>query len=263
VREQRLVFGEVAELYDRARPSYPEELIEVVLSYCTSGGVSPGRVLEVGAGTGKATGALARRGLEIVALEPDPAMAAVARRRCLPYPGVRLEETSFEDWDPPARPFSLVLSAQAWHWVDREVRCAKAGAVLEPGGVLALLWHRLRWEGEPMHDDLADLYRRLEPHLYERAGFPGLGIARSGQGALEEIEASPLFTEPTVASHRWRTALGPREFTDLLLTQSDHRLLPDDRRTRLLDAVAAIVAGQEGAKIEVPYETYAVMARRR
>ena len=30
-REQRLIFGEDAELYDRARPSYPVDLIDAVL----------------------------------------------------------------------------------------------------------------------------------------------------------------------------------------------------------------------------------------
>jgi hypothetical protein len=31
--ERRLVFGQVAELYERARPSYPDELVEDVLAY--------------------------------------------------------------------------------------------------------------------------------------------------------------------------------------------------------------------------------------
>jgi SAM-dependent methyltransferase len=264
VREQRLVFGEVADLYDRARPSYPDALIEEVLSYCASASASPERALEVGAGTGKATVALASRGLEIVALEPDPAMAAVARRNCSPFPLVRVEVASFEDWGDQTERFSLVISAQAWHWVNPEVRCPKAAEFLGPGGGLALLWHRLRWEGEPVQDDLAALYRRLEPQLYDQAGFPGLGCARTGQPrSLEEIEASHLFTDITLASHRWHTTLGPEGFTDLLLTQSDHRLLPEDRRAGLLDAVRSVVASQAGGEINVPYETYAVLGRRR
>ena len=76
-REQRFVFGEVADLYDRARPGYPEQLVEDVLRFR---GLPAPRVLEVGAGTGKATVVFAARGLEIVALEPTPEMAAVAAR---------------------------------------------------------------------------------------------------------------------------------------------------------------------------------------
>ena len=54
-REQRLVFGEVAEQYDRSRPSYPDAMVDDLVELA---GLGPGcRALEVGAGTGKATSA--------------------------------------------------------------------------------------------------------------------------------------------------------------------------------------------------------------
>src|SRR5438552_140762 len=81
-REQGTVFGEVAELYDRARPGYPTALVDEVLAFAPE---SP-RVLDVGAGTGKATVPFAERGLEVVALQPSVGMAAVARRNCSRFP---------------------------------------------------------------------------------------------------------------------------------------------------------------------------------
>src|SRR5712692_3838624 len=94
-REERFIFGEVAGLYDQARPGYPEALVDDVLAYV--GQVSP-RVLEVGAGTGKATVAFAARGLQILAIEPAPEMAAMASRNCEAFPGVTVEVTTFEEW---------------------------------------------------------------------------------------------------------------------------------------------------------------------
>ena len=70
MREQRLVFGEVAELYDGARAGYSEAVVDDVLHYL-GGDSRARRALEVGAGTGKATVAFAARGLAIVALEPS------------------------------------------------------------------------------------------------------------------------------------------------------------------------------------------------
>ena len=65
--EQRFVFDEIAELYDRARPGYPEALVDDVVALS---GIAPGgRILEIGSGTGKATEAFARRGFRIVCLE--------------------------------------------------------------------------------------------------------------------------------------------------------------------------------------------------
>jgi protein-L-isoaspartate O-methyltransferase len=75
--ERRLAFGQVAQLYDRVRPSYPPVVIDAVLDFV--GSADRVRIVEVGAGTGNATTLLAQRGLAVLALEPDRAMAAVAR----------------------------------------------------------------------------------------------------------------------------------------------------------------------------------------
>ena len=94
-REQRLVFGEVAEQYDACRPSYPDALFDTIIEF---GGLQRGdRALEIGAGTGKATTGFVARGLDVHALEPSPEMAAVLRTK-----GVEVEETLFESWAPPA-----------------------------------------------------------------------------------------------------------------------------------------------------------------
>jgi hypothetical protein len=47
-RGARLVFGQVAERYERVRPSYPDTLVDEVIALA-----GEGRALEVGAGTGK------------------------------------------------------------------------------------------------------------------------------------------------------------------------------------------------------------------
>ena len=58
--EQRLIFDEVADLYDRYRPGYPERLATDLLQMAN---VQPGdRLLEIGCGTGKATVHFARMG---------------------------------------------------------------------------------------------------------------------------------------------------------------------------------------------------------
>jgi len=127
IDEQRLAFGKVAELYDRARPSYPAKTIDALFELAQ---LQPGaEVLEVGAGTGKATRLLADRGVAVTALEPDPAMAAVARRKCAGYQNVEIEQTTFEAWQPRER-VQAVVAVQAWHWIDPKVRCERAAAAL-------------------------------------------------------------------------------------------------------------------------------------
>ena len=57
-----LSFAGVADAYERARPSYPEE----AATWLT--GSVPARVVELGAGTGKLTAALVAAGHHVVAI---------------------------------------------------------------------------------------------------------------------------------------------------------------------------------------------------
>jgi len=262
VREQRLVFGEEPELYDRARPGYPDALVEEVLAF---GGLDAAscRALEVGAGTGKATVAFARNGVRVRAVEPDPAMAAVARRNCAPFPDVEIELTSFEDWELQPRAFDLLFSGQAWHWIRPEVRWARAAQTLVPGGTIALFWHRVRWGvDDPVRADLDECYRVHAPELHARApGFPGLTPANLEEDAHTELAQSAAFSAVTVRERPWEQAFDPDAYVDRLRTQSDHRLLEPEGLERLLAAVRDVIAAHGGG-VMVPHSTLLVLGRR-
>jgi SAM-dependent methyltransferase len=260
VREQRLVFGEVAESYDRVRPGYPAEAFDEIV-----GALGPGhdRALEVGAGTGRATIPLAERGLSILAIEPSEAMAAVARRRCAAYRRVRFEVTSLEDWPVHTGGFALCVSAQAWHWVSPARRLPIAHDALASHGVLALLWNRVAWDDtDPVRGALDDVYERLVPELAaRRPGYPGVKPVPVNPGPVDELEASPLFGPVTRHDRPWSEHYDAARYRELLLTQSDHRLLDDDTRGRLLDAVAGVVA-DAGGTLTVRYVAELFLARR-
>ncbi len=87
-----MLFGTVADLYERARPGYPPEIAESILAYH---GGTPASVVEIGAGTGKGTDVLARLGAPLTCVEPDALMAARLAER---FPDARVEATTFERW---------------------------------------------------------------------------------------------------------------------------------------------------------------------
>jgi SAM-dependent methyltransferase len=242
-----LVFGEVAELYDRVRPGYPESLVgEVMASASLRAGDS---VLEVGCGTGKATVSLAARGLHVLAIEPDENMAAVAARNCAGF-DVDVVTTSFEEWRG-AGPFALVLSAQAWHWVQPGLRVAKAHDVLRDGGTLALCWNRPDWPDTEVSRALDAAYERIAPGLGART--PGRSPQDVGRkGCTDELTASPLFGSLAHTEHPWSTSYDTATYLELLATQSDHRMLDPATRDRLFEAVADVIDGAGGA-ITVSY----------
>jgi protein-L-isoaspartate O-methyltransferase len=128
----RVTFDRQAAAYDRARPGYPPEAIGDLAARCKLGPDS--RVLEVGCGTGQATGELARLGCSIRCLEPGPHLAELARRKLAANPRVQVATSTFEAADEPG-PYDAVVSATAFHWIDPALSFSKAASLLPPSRV--------------------------------------------------------------------------------------------------------------------------------
>jgi len=257
-RERRLVFGEVAEAYHRARPEYPAELIADVVA-CAGG--PGGAALEVGAGTGKATVPLARSGLSVTALEPNPDMARVLRRETADLAGVSVVAAGFEGWEPAAAAFDLVYSAQAWHWVAPGVRSRQARTAVRPGGGVALFWNFAALGDTPVRGALAAVYAAQAPDLGIK--MPGtVDMAPEWLGdATRELEAVGGFGPVEARSYAWEATITTAGYVALLGTYSDHRMLPPDARARLFAEIADVVDAA-GGTVTMPTTSRLLAARR-
>jgi len=250
-REQRArSFGRVAEAYDRWRPDYPDALYAAVLD-----GLERPRILEAGAGTGRATLGLASRGARLLAIEPDPAMAAVARRRTAGL-DVELSLSVFEDCAPQPGAFDRVVSAQAWHWVDR-VRGARVAAhALRDGGELCLWWNRPSELAGPVWDAIGAAYARHAPALDRRDRL------RAKSRIDADAEPAEGFAPWRVERFEWTAVYDAESYAELLATHSDHVLLERERREPLLAAVRRAIDEVGGGRLEYRYRTLLLRARR-
>lgn len=254
-REQRLVFGEVAERYDRTRPGYPRELVADVTALL--GLPARARVLEIGSGTGKATGLWADAGFDVLCLEPDEKMAAIARRRLAARPNVAVETLALEDWPVEHEAFDLVTAAQAWHWVPAGVGLPTAHAALRPGGGVALVWNWERDRPTDVHRAFEQVYQSYAPTLVQEP------LKRRVEARIhDELEAAPGFGPVTVRTYPWERRFTATEYVDLLGTHSDHRMLPEDDRRRLHEAVTKVIDGR-GGELTLRYTTAVLIASRR
>jgi SAM-dependent methyltransferase len=254
--EQRFVFDQVASLYDRARPGYPETLVDEVIA---RSGIAPGgRILEIGCGTGQATEAFARRGYALTALEPGPAMREVAQARLARHARVEILPHTFESWPLENEAFDLVISAQAFHWVDPEIRLVKAADALRPDGALAIFGHTVVAEISPLARAVDDAYSRHAPALLGMHENRWYADAEAFRRSFAE---SGRFGPVTRRIHPWSRAYSPSEYVDLMRTHSNHRLLPDTQREALHRAITAAIEAH-GGRIEVRYEAHLYLARR-
>jgi SAM-dependent methyltransferase len=134
-RSNGRVFDEIAEDYDRHRPTYPDVLVDQACE-----GLGPGaEVLEIGCGTGQLTRSLLTRRLRVTAVEPGQQLLARAREHCDGVGDVQFVNARLEDAPLPHSHYSAVFSASAFHWIDPDVSWGKAADALVDGGSLALV----------------------------------------------------------------------------------------------------------------------------
>jgi SAM-dependent methyltransferase len=241
------LFDEAPELYDRVRPTYPDELFADLVAVT---GIHEGSsVLEVGCGTGQATRSLAALGFKVTAVEPGAGMAALARQRLGSFHNVQVETSTFEDWHDQGRRFDLLLAAASWHWVEPSIGWPKAHGVLCPGGWMALIGNVVvRRPGEPeVYAETADLHKRYCPGNPDW-GHPPLEhevrATNQGWGLVED--PGPLFGTTIVQWYpvvQWFDGAG---FADLLRSTSLYRRLEPAVREPLLNAIAERIRAQMG-----------------
>ena len=224
-------FGAAADAYARARPGYPQDAVRFLVP-------RPGRVLDLGAGTGKFSAALLAAGHEVVAVEPSTRMLAQLRTA---LPGVEAHEGSAEATGLPDASVDAVVVAQAWHWVDPARAVPEVARVLRPGGTLGLVWN--------LRDDTVDWVRRV------------WSIAQSGteqEMGAEGTELDAPFGPPQRFTTRHVHVTDRAGVLDLVASRSYVIVRPEAERVELLARVGEVLDGVfgPGDPVAVPYLTH-------
>ena len=241
--ERAASFEQGAAGYAQVRPGYPEQAVAWLLD-----GVAPARstprVLDLAAGTGLLTERLAGRGLDVVAVDPSPAMLAELAAR---LPGVEAHLGSAEAVPLPDGSVDAVLVATAWHWFDEPTASREIARVLRRGGRLGIVRNdrdaSVGWVaalGDLLHRD--DGLQRAEEAFDPRPG--------DAFGPLERTELV------------WTDAVDPTALRALAATRSHLLTLPDADRDAILDAVDRLAATHPDlagrATVALPYRARCV-----
>lgn len=224
-------FADVADSYERGRPEYPAGVVDVL-------GLDAGaRVLDLAAGTGKLTRVLRAAGLDVVPVEPLPAMRArIPGALDGTAEAIPLEDASVDG----------ATIGDAWHWFDHARAGAELARVVRPGGPAAILWQGPSGEEmPPWAQSVRDVLMRIRPEHpgHAMTGPPDLG---AGFSAVEHHAVPFAYTTDRqgylafVASMSWIASL------------------PEGERAALLEEVGALVPDEAS----LPYATQVFIGRR-
>jgi trans-aconitate methyltransferase len=237
--ELRKTFGEDADLYDRVRPTYPAALYDELARLL--GNAQRPRVLEIGCGTGQATGPMLERGWSVKAVELSPELSRVARSK---LPELEVITTDFDSWPLPAEKYDLVISATAFHWLDPATRVTRSADALRPGGVLAVVsTHHVAGGSEQLFADVQHCYNRFTSD----ADNSGLPAADGVPGDAAEFDGSGRFGPVEVRRFAWEQTYTTAEYLDLLSSYSGHRALTTQARDGLYECIGALIEAAGGS----------------
>jgi SAM-dependent methyltransferase len=242
-------FGREALRYARARPDYPEALLEWL---GTSLGVTPGRtVLDVGAGTGKFTRLLMRTGATVIATEP---VAQMRQQLATALPGVTTLAAPAQALPLSSASVDAVVCAQSFHWFANPASLAEFHRVLRPGGRLGLVWNVRDETVEWVHE----ITRMIAPYEGD--------TPRYHTGAWRRALAEGPFSAPQLSVYPYVHVGNPETvIVERFASVSFIAAMSDADKNRLLDQLRWLVANHPLLRgrslVEFPYQTHAYCCR--
>jgi SAM-dependent methyltransferase len=234
-------FGAIATDYDRLRPGPPPAALDWLLP------ARPDVVVDLAAGTGLLTRALAGRAKRVIAVEPDERMRAVLAARS---PGVEVLAGRGEAIPLPDASVDAVLISSAWHWMDPGRAVPEIARVLRDRGRFGVIWTGRDPATPWLRVD--EWFRGLDQDPQTGNGADGAGLRRGGRHVV--LPDPSVFDDLETATLRFSRRMTAPDLVDWLGTYSRIIIASDQVKTtgraRATAALADLFPG--GTQIDVP-----------
>lgn len=206
------MFNQAAEYYDKYRPGYPQEIIDLLISVTE---ITKGSdLLEIGCGSGKATEQLTGNGFNILGIDPGEDLVRIGNKR-FKNKNVKFVKGRFEEYDFEQKKFDVVYAAQSFHWVPQPVGYQKCADVLKENGYLALFWNMYVLNDNDTDKELLEISKR-------HGGIADFVTEAECESRINSIVSqivdSNLFEKPTVIRKLWQQKYTADEFYGFALT---------------------------------------------
>ncbi|MBY8859398.1 class I SAM-dependent methyltransferase [Nocardia sp. CA2R105] len=242
-----LHFDTHAEIYDRARPPYPTALWQRLHD---DGLLRHGtRVIELGAGTGLATGPMLQAGASVTAIEPGPALAARLRHR---WPDTTIYIDNAETVPLPTATFDLAVAATAAHWFELGIVLPRLHRTLVPNGHFAV-WRNVFGDPAAPVTKFRQQVAEITAHRSDQAP-PRRPAELDTDTWVERLTSSGHFITTHVEQFSWTIELSTEQIHDLFTTFSNWNAAE-------VDQAAQAVADLGGYVVEHYYTPLIILQR--
>jgi len=182
-----MTFDSLVSEYDAGRLGYSNDVYTTLAGY----GLAPSHaIVDIGCGTGLASGPLIENGYSVTGIDPSQPMLAVAQGR---YPQAKWVRASAERLPFEDSSFDAAISAQALHHADQRAALSEIVRILRPAGITAIWWKGL------MSDDPV---KQLRDAVTADLGFAPL--ASAWRGGFKEFYTAG-FSQTAIRVIPWST----------------------------------------------------------
>lgn len=245
-KKESEMFNQAADYYDKFRPSYPHEIIDTLIKET---GIDQGsNLIEIGAGSGKATELFAGKGFNIICIDPGPDLVKKGNQRFL-NDTIEFKIARFEEYDLPENYFDVVFAAQSFHWVPQPVGYEKCAFTLKDNAYLALFWNMYVLYDNPLDHELLKLsnkYGGFADFVNEAQCEDRISSIVSG------IENSGLFSKTKVFRKLWIQKYTADEYYGFVLTGNSFIQKSQEEKQMAYEEIVNL-ANKYGGFIERPY----------
>lgn len=245
----RTTFNNQARLYHEARPEYPEEIFDALVSETHLS--TNAQLLEIGPGTGQATLPMAERGYDITAIELGEQLATVAKDELKYNQNVEIITGAFEEIELSEESFDLVYSATAFHWIDPAVKFNKSHKLLKQDGHLAIIrtCHIITVDTQIFFEATQSIYKKYTDIAEKAAKSRVLDIVDIKPDILDEELFRPVFFKVFPMQIVYST----EKYIKLLNTFSETIAMQEEERSSFLNEMDELIENEFNGNITEQY----------
>ncbi|OAI48833.1 hypothetical protein AYO45_00735 [Gammaproteobacteria bacterium SCGC AG-212-F23] len=151
-------FSQTVNDYAKYRPSYPQEVLQVLIAKC---GLTKDKIVaDVGSGTGLLSKLLLEYGSAVYGVEPNQFMREAAEVYLKSYPNFFSVNGIAEATTLQNQSVDIITVGTAFHWFDAEKTKIEFKRILKSSGWVVLVWNVRNMEKSELLHDYEDLILR-------------------------------------------------------------------------------------------------------